>query len=91
MGTHRLGRFHADGEALEKPTPAPWKRRKRGAGENQKQVSTAPHFLEISPTREIPTFPPATAIVGSNARQNQGARPPKNPNRTNSRVNKPTT
>ena len=67
-GPHVLGRFHADGEALEnQATPRRGKGGSGEAGENQKQVSTgSPTSLEISPTARDSHFPTApTAVAGS--------------------------
>ena len=65
FGPHTVGRYAADGTALEK---APERRGKGGsleAGENQKQVSSRSHPpLEISPKPRDSHFPPAPAAVG---------------------------
>lgn len=62
-GPHLVGRFAADGRALESK-----ERRGKGgsveAGENQKQVSSGSHTpLEISPTTRDSHFPTAPAAV----------------------------
>ena len=74
FGPHTVGRFLADGTALDK---APERRGKGGsleAGENQKQVSSRSHPpLEISPKPRDSHFPTAPAAVDMGKAKNTAA------------------